>query len=67
MLLYVLGLSYGAVTEDFVNALGGGIRKTTVYNHAGSGNGAPPALERMWKAGQKNALTRGDQGRCFWS
>ncbi len=32
VLLYVLGLSYGAV-EDFVNALGGGIGKTTVYNN----------------------------------
>ena len=32
VLLYVLGLSYGAV-EDFVNALGCGVGKTTVYNN----------------------------------
>jgi len=32
VLLYVLGLSYGAV-EDFLNALGSGVGKTTVYNN----------------------------------
>lgn len=32
VLLYVLGLSYGAV-EDFVSALGCGVGKTTVYNN----------------------------------
>ena len=32
VLLYVLGLSYGAI-EDFTNALGDGVGKTTAYNN----------------------------------
>jgi transposase-like protein len=46
VLLYVLGLSYGAV-EDFVNALGCGVGKTTVYNNVQAAGKAARGQQRM--------------------
>lgn len=60
VLLYVLGLSYGAV-EDFVNALGCGVSKTTVYNNVqAAGVVARTKQEAAVKAGGKRAVVGAD-------
>lgn len=60
VLLYVLGLSYGAV-EDFVNALGGGIGKTTVYNNVqAAGEMARRQQQAHVKRGGKRAVIGAD-------
>ncbi len=57
--LYVLGLSYGAV-EDFVNALGGGIGKTTVYNNVQAAGNARRQQQAHVKQGGKRAVIGAD-------
>jgi transposase-like protein len=60
VLLYVLGLSYGAV-EDFVNALGCGVSKTTVYNNVqAAGNVARRKQQASVKGGGKRAVIGAD-------
>jgi transposase-like protein len=60
VLLYVLGLSYGAV-EDFVNALGCGVGKTTVYNNVqAAGREARRKQQASVKGGGKRAVIGAD-------
>lgn len=60
ILLYVLGLSYGAV-EDFVSALGCGVGKTTVYNNVqAAGNVARGKQQAGVKADGKRAVIGAD-------
>ncbi len=60
VLLYVLGLSYGAV-EDFVNALGCGVSKTTVYNNVqAAGVVARTKQEAAVKTGGKRPVVGAD-------
>jgi transposase-like protein len=60
VVLYVLGLSYGAV-EDFVNALGGGIGKTTVYNNVqAAGEMARRKQQASVQRGGKRAVIGAD-------
>ena len=60
VLLYVLGLSYGAV-EDFVNALGCGVSKTTVYNNVqAAGRAARRQQQARVHHGGKRAVIGAD-------
>lgn len=60
VLLYVLGLSYGAV-EDFVNGLGSGVGKTTVYNNVqAAGELARDKQQAHVKRGGKRAVIGAD-------
>jgi len=60
VILYVLGLSYGAV-EDFVNALGSGVGKTTVYNNVqAAGNAARHKQAASVQRGGKRAVIGAD-------
>jgi transposase-like protein len=60
VLLYVLGLSYGAV-EDFVNALGCGVGKTTVYNNVqAAGREARRKQQACVQQGGKRAVIGAD-------
>jgi transposase-like protein len=60
VLLYVLGLSYGAV-EDFVNALGCGVSKTTVYNNVqAAGQAARRKQQARVQQGGKRAVIGAD-------
>lgn len=60
VLLYVLGLSYGAV-EDFLTALGCGVGKTTVYNNVqAAGEAARRKQHAQVKAGGKRAVIGAD-------
>ena len=60
VLLYVLGLSYGAV-EDFVNALGCGVGKTTVYNNVqAAGAAARRKQQARVQHGGKRAVIGAD-------
>jgi transposase-like protein len=60
VLLYVLGLSYGAV-EDFVNALGCGVGKTTVYNNVqAAGRAARRKQQARVQQGGKRAVIGAD-------
>jgi len=60
VILYVLGLSYGAV-EDFVNALGSGVGKTTVYNNVqAAGNVARNRQAASVQRGGKRAVIGAD-------
>lgn len=60
VLLYVLGLSYGAV-EDFTTALGCGVGKTTVYNNVqAAGEQARKQQRKTVKAGGKRAVIGAD-------
>jgi len=60
LLLYVLGLSYGAV-EDFVNALGCGVSKTTVYNNVqAAGEEARRKQQASVRHGGKRAVIGAD-------
>ncbi len=60
VLLYVLGLSYGAV-EDFVNALGCGVGKTTVYNNVqAAGEAARRQQQARVQQGGKRAVIGAD-------
>jgi transposase-like protein len=56
VLLYVLGLSYGAVA-DFLVAMGCAVSKTTVYNNVqGAGKQARQRQRRMMARGGKRAV-----------
>ena len=60
VLLYVLGLSYGAV-EDFVTALGCGVGKTTVYNNVqAAGAAARRQLQAQVAEGGKRPVIGAD-------
>jgi transposase-like protein len=60
VLLYVLGLSYGAV-EDFLTALGCGVAKTTVYNNVqAAGKVARRKQQAQVQAGGKRAVIGAD-------
>lgn len=60
VLLYVLGLSYGAV-EDFTVALGCGVSKTTVYNNVqAAGAGARKKLKTQVQEGGSRAVIGAD-------
>lgn len=60
VLLYVLGLSYGAV-EDFVTALGCGVGKTTVYNNVqAAGEAARRQLQANVAEGGKRPVIGAD-------
>ncbi len=60
VLLYVLGLSYGAV-EDFVTALGCGVGRTTVYNNVqAAGNVARRKQQASVQRGGKRAVIGAD-------
>jgi len=60
VILYVLGLSYGAV-EDFVNALGSGVGKTTVYNNVqAAGNVARDRQAASVQRGGKRGVIGAD-------
>ena len=60
IMLYVLGLSYGAV-EDFTNALGCGVGKTTAYNNVqAAGVVARRRQEEAVRTGGKRAVVGAD-------
>lgn len=60
ILLYVLGLSYGAI-EDFTNALGDGVGKTTAYNNVqGAGVAARQAQAVQRRTGGTRAIIGAD-------
>jgi hypothetical protein len=60
VLLYVLGLSYGAV-EDFTTALGCGVGETTVYNNVqAAGEQAREQQRKTVQQGGKRAVIGAD-------
>ena len=60
VLLYVLGLSYGAV-EDFTSALGCAVGKTTVYNNVQAAGGVARKKQRQSvQEGGKRAVVGAD-------
>jgi len=65
VLLYVLGLSYGAI-EDFTTALGCGVGKTTAYNNVQEAGAAARKRHRhTGKQGGKRAVIGAD-GTSVW-